>query len=291
MTSREVDRIMARQDGVISAEQAIHAGMTNAGVQRRVAAGQWHRLRSGVYLRCDRSRTASVHLRAAVLAAGDGAAACGPSAAWWHGLLDRAPREHWVTIPARRSLAKVTGVHVRRRDLHKSDTAVSRGLPVTALPLTVLEAAIAVPRGSALMDRALQRHTTLAVLQSAHERNLGRRGSAAAARLLNAAGEGGASEAERMLHRILRRARLNGWTQHVHSCGYEIDLAFIEHRVAIEVDGWAWHHRVDRFDHDRHRQNILVNAGWHILRFTWHQLHDNEADVVDQVRSALNRPY
>ncbi|KAA0023744.1 type IV toxin-antitoxin system AbiEi family antitoxin domain-containing protein [Antrihabitans cavernicola] len=289
MTPREIHRIMARQDGVISVEQALRAGMTNAAVQRRVSGGDWRRLRSGVYLRCDHAQTGGVDLRAAVLAAGEGAAACGPSAAWWHGLIDRPPRELWVTIPLRRSIARPAGVRIRRRDLHWSDLASHRGLQVTDLPLTVLEAAVVLPQGAALMDRALQRHTSLPILQATHERNIGRRGSAAATRLLTAAGEGGASEAERLLHRLLRRGRLTGWAAHVRSCGYEIDVAFIAHRVAIEVDGWAWHHRVDRFNSDRIRQNTLVNAGWRVLRFTWHQLHDSPTAVLDQIRAALSR--
>jgi very-short-patch-repair endonuclease len=137
------------------------------------------------------------------------------------------------------------------------------------------------------MDRAIQRHTTIETLQAVHERNPGRHGASAAAQLLRAAGEGGASEAERMLHRLLRQAGLTGWRPHVRSCGYEIDVAFVSERVAIEVDGWAWHRDVDRFNHDAQRQNALMNAGWHVLRFTWHHLRNDPEGVIAQVRQAL----
>lgn len=139
------------------------------------------------------------------------------------------------------------------------------------------------------MDRALQRHVSLPMLQAAHERNLGRHGSAEAGRLLASAAEGGASEAERMLHRLLRNAGLTGWRQHVHSCGFEIDVAFPRARVAIEVDGWAWHRDVARFNGDADRQNILVNAGWHVLRFTWHQLKHSPELVLAAIRRGLSR--
>lgn len=80
------------------------------------------------------------------------------------------------------------------------------------------------------------------------------------------------SEAERILHRLLRTAGLIGWRAHARSCGYEIDVVFDAERVAIEIDGWAWHRDAQRHRRDAERQNVLVNAGWHVLRFTWHTL-------------------
>ncbi|MDG3014871.1 type IV toxin-antitoxin system AbiEi family antitoxin domain-containing protein [Speluncibacter jeojiensis] len=278
---------MAGQDGVIILGQALQAGMSESAVRRRVASGEWRRLTTGVYLRADRQHTAAVRLRAAVYGAGSEAVAYGPSAAWWHDLIDRPPTRCHVTIPERRTVRARDGVRVRRRDLNPADMLIRKSLPCTALELTVLEAAVDMRDGSVMMDRALQRRTTLAALQAAHERNLGRRGSTAAAALLRSAGEGGASEAERMLHRLLRRVGIAGWRPHVRSCGYEIDVAFTRARLAIEVDGWAWHRDVERFNHDLERQNVLVNAGWHMLRFSWHQLRHDPNRVLGQILAAL----
>lgn len=280
---------MARQDGVITAAQARTAGMSTSAIDRRLRSGEWHRLRSGVFIRADRTRTAAVELRAAVYGSGAGALAWGPSAAWWHGLIERAPSQRWVTIPCARRVRSAPGIMVRRRDLDWPDAATNRGLRVTDVPLTVLEAAVLVPNGSVLMDRALQRDTTLPILQSVHERHAGRVGAVAAANLLRAATEGGASEAERMLQRLLRRAQINGWTPHVRSCGFEIDVAFPSQRIAIEVDGWAWHKDAERFKRDLERQNILVNAGWTVLRFTWHNLANEPDAVLDAIVVALTR--
>ena len=49
---------------------------------------------------------------------------------------------------------------------------------------------------------------------------------------------------------------------------YRIDLSYPEAMVAIEVDGWEWHHTRTAFDGDRARANDLVAAGWTVLRFT-----------------------
>ena len=48
-----------------------------------------------------------------------------------------------------------------------------------------------------------------------------------------------------------------------------IDVAFREQRIAIEVDGFAYHSDRARFQRDRSRQNLLVGLGWTVLRFTW----------------------
>jgi very-short-patch-repair endonuclease len=60
--------------------------------------------------------------------------------------------------------------------------------------------------------------------------------------------------------------------------------------VAVEVDGWAWHQRADRFQEDRRKQNALVRAGWVPLRFTWHDLTRQPTAVLAAIRAALSRP-
>jgi very-short-patch-repair endonuclease len=167
-----------------------------------------------------------------------------------------------------------------------------RGLPVTALPLTVLDAAAALGNdsGRALVDRALQRRMSFAELHAAYCRSLGRHGSPWLGRLLQQAADQACSQAERVLHRLLRRARIVGWVANykvVAGVEYILDVAVVEHRLAIEVDGWAWHSDIDRFTYDRHRQNALVLEGWTVLRFTWHDLTARPEAVIAQIRAAL----
>ncbi|WP_226379024.1 endonuclease domain-containing protein [Pseudonocardia sp. KRD291] len=79
--------------------------------------------------------------------------------------------------------------------------------------------------------------------------------------MLTAAADGAGSVAERLLVKILRRAGITGWTLGHPFGPYTIDLAFPVPRVAVEVDGWAWHVDVDRFRTDRRKGNELVEAG------------------------------
>ncbi len=260
--------------------------MSRHQIDGHVAIGEWRCLQAGIYIAADRPVTAAARLRAAVLAAGPGAVARGQSAAWWHRILDHPPTTHLVAIPQNRR-ARIRDASVLRRDVPATDRTRVRGVAVISRELAILETAVAEPRGTVFLDRALQRHTLLPTLIKAHERNMPRRGGARADRMLAIAAIGGASEAERMLVRALRGSGITGWRLHVRAHGFEIDLAFERERVAVEVDGWAWHRDAKRFARDLQRQNILVNAGWHILRFDWHRLSDDAAGVLREIRAAL----
>jgi very-short-patch-repair endonuclease len=241
-----------------------------------------------VYLARQHGLTAEARVRAAALWAGRGATVSGVAAAWWSGLWPNPPSIVQLIVPQIQKRAVQPGARFRRRDLDDRDRVEKRGLWVTAVPLTVLESAVELgAAGSQLLDRALQRRVEFEDLYQAHSRNLGRGGSAAAARLLRSACDRAASEAERVAIGLLRDAGLTGWVRGYEIAGYEVDLAFPDHRIAIEIDGWAWHSDVERFRHDRRRQNVLVLQGWIVLRFTWHDLNRRPEAMIGEIRRAL----
>ncbi len=127
------------------------------------------------------------------------------------------------------------------------------------------------------------------MLWRVHRRNLGRRGSAATTVLLTAAAVSAGSQSERLLHRLLRRAGITGWQVGYPCRGYQIHVAFPAQRLAIEVDGWAFHSDAVRFNGDRRRQNAIANDGWQVLRFTWHDLTGRPDAAIAEIRTALSR--
>ncbi|MGU3432338.1 endonuclease domain-containing protein [Actinomycetes bacterium M1A6_2h] len=142
------------------------------------------------------------------------------------------------------------------------------------------------PGGMRVMDRALQRHTSINALKAAHRRNPGRRGSLAAGQLLLSAESGARSELERITIRLLRANKIIGWKANYPYGRFVIDIAFPEHRLAIELDGWAFHSDADRFQSDRDRQNVL-SKDWRVLRFTWQDLTERPESVVARIRHAI----
>lgn len=284
-----LDELLRRQAGLIAVRQARAHGVSPRTLQRRAVEAGWERLHPAVYLAAGHRVTDEVRVRAAWLWAREAATVCGPAAAFWLGMLPTAPAVVDVTVPMSAGVRSRAGVRVRRRALDHVDRVGLHDIWLTAAPLTALETSVAIPDGPVFLDRALQRHVRLPTLQRAHSRNLGMHGSAAAGRLLTAAGDGAGSAAERLLVRLLRGAAIRGWVVGHPFGPYTVDVAFPAARVAIEVDGWAWHVDARRFGTDRRKGNALVGAGWTLLHFTWHDLTAASERVLAEVRAALTR--
>ncbi|MBC3191637.1 type IV toxin-antitoxin system AbiEi family antitoxin domain-containing protein [Pseudonocardia sp. C8] len=284
----DLTSLLRAQGGVVTTAQAERCGVAPRTLRRWVREGRWNTPYPGIYRDGSHRFGPRARIRAVALWGGESGTVAGPAAAWWYGLLDCAPAIVTLILPRTTSRRPRRGVCVRRRDLEAADRAVHDGIALTARPLTVLEAATAIPDGAAFLDRALQRRwVTFDAVYAAWCRACGATGSAQVRRLLVAAADRAASEAERRLVRLLRDAGIGGWELGYRFGPYELDLAFPAARVAVEFDGWAWHTDVARFRNDRRKGNELVLAGWTLLRVTWHDLETAPGRVLAQIRHAL----
>ncbi|GAS94511.1 uncharacterized protein RMCC_1477 [Mycolicibacterium canariasense] len=283
-----LDALLRDHDGVITLAQAGAIGMNRQAVHRRVRSGHWRRCSPGVYFVDDRPFTDAARVRAAVWGYGDAAAATGLAAAWWHDLTKYAPEIVEVTVPRVSNHPKRPGVRGRRRDLAPSDIVERRGLRLTTLPLTVVEAAVRQGGGMRVVDTAMQRHLVeLGQLWRAHLLHKGRHGSPAARRLLQSADGGAHSEAERILVKLLRQNGITGWKANQRVGNWEVDVLFAAARVAIEVDGLPFHSQAEDFQRDRVKQNDLSLMRWQVLRFTWLDLTEYPDRVIAEIRHAI----
>jgi hypothetical protein len=208
----------------------------------------------------------------------------GPAAAWWHGLLADAPPTLGVIAPARRPARP--GVAVRARLLHAADRTEHRGLPVTALGLTVLEAAAELggPAGEVLLDRALRGRVAWAELLAAHRRN-----PALATGLLLAAAAGrSAAEAGPALVRLLRGAGWRGW--HLLPAGADrpATVVFPAARVAVEAVGWAMAEHPDSATHPHGDPDSRTARGWRVLRVGRPELDGRAGAVLAAIAAAVD---
>lgn len=180
------------------------------------------------------------------------------------------------------------GVRLCRTRLPSMLTMEHRGLRVSVPALTALDL------GAAGIDQALlRRAATLADMAEALAGTPDRPGNRARRLVLHDSRDEPWSEAERRLHQRLRAAGITGWRTNVEVwCAlrrYFIDLAFVAHRVAIEVDGYEVHSRRPQFEHDRRKWSDLTAAGWVVLHFTWHQVTEEPDWVIATVRATLRR--
>jgi very-short-patch-repair endonuclease len=282
-----VDALVARQRGVITLAQAVEHGMSARTVHRRVRDGAWERLHPTVFLVGGHRLTDDGRIRAAALWGGELATVTGPAAAFWHGMLPGAPEVIDLTVPAGAKPRPQPGIALRRRDLSWIDRIEVDGVWVASRAFAALETALALPDGSVFLDRALQRHVRFETLYRSYCRNVGRPGLGDARRLIGAAADRAESAAERLLVSLLRRAGVTGWVLGHPIGDHRIDLAFPAARVAVEIDGWAWHVDVERFRADRRKGNLLARAGWELLRYTWHDLDGRPEECLREILDAL----
>ncbi|AVL99707.1 hypothetical protein C6V83_04865 [Gordonia iterans] len=279
-------RILAGQEGIITLRQTASCGLHRSAVARRCASGEWRTVGPGVFHATDHRLTIHARIRAAVWSAGRRAVLCGPAAAFWRGYTRTVPATIHVTVPrgrsARKPLSPTLGdVQLWHRNLHDDDRTEVRKVAITSPALTVLDAAALL--GMTFLDRALQaKKVTVEDLVAADARYPGRRGARVVAPMLDAAAAGARSPAERRaLAMLLGSADLPQWQLNYPAVEpYEVDVAFVAHKVAVEIDGMAYHSDAEAFQRDRARGNALTGAGWVVLHFTW-------ADVVERPEQTL----
>jgi hypothetical protein len=161
----------------------------------------------------------------------------------------------------------------------------------TVPPLTAIE--LATLDDTDPIDIALRRKAAdLTSLRDALQQTPHRRGNTERWQVLLDSRAEPWSRAERLAHRVYRRAGIAGWVGNLKVtvpdwATYYLDIAFVRRRLACEIDGRETHDRADAFEGDRERQNALVLAGWTVLRFTWRMLTEDPDYVVWATRSAL----
>jgi very-short-patch-repair endonuclease len=94
------------------------------------------------------------------------------------------------------------------------------------------------------------------------------------------------SNPERLLRRLASEAGLPEPQVNVRILGHERDFAWPPLRLAVEVDGHAFHAPRGAREVDHARDAELVLAGWRVLRFTADQLEHERAAVVGRLRHA-----
>ena len=85
----------------------------------------------------------------------------------------------------------------------------------------------------------------------------------------------------------MRAARLPRPETNVRVAGYEVDFLWRDHKLVVEVDGFAFHATRAAFERDRARDATLQAAGYRVIRLTWRQLTDEPHAVVARLASLL----
>ena len=219
----------------------------------------------------------------------------GKTAAWLFGLdLDPLnPIE--LIVPSRSGIRSRSGLDVRRCDITPRDVVKVRGLPTTTVHRTLFDLSMRLPSVEALVviDAAVRGRLTDKESIRGYAELSDRRAGTRRLRSLAAFAEPAESPMETRLRWLLLQSGLphpEVQTDLRDSEGCFLgraDLYCPMSRLVIEFDGG--NHR-DRLVEDNRRQNLLIHAGFRILRFTAADIHQRPDAVVAQVRWALTPP-
>jgi very-short-patch-repair endonuclease len=282
-----VARLAEAQRGRVSRAQLRAAGLSDRAIAHRVRTGRLHRLHRGVYAVGHALDVPLGREVAALLACGADAVLGHATAAALWGLRERSAAEpiHVISPTAGR---RRDGIVVHRGRLDRDDVRVKDGLRVTTAGRTLL--ALAASADPVELERmageaARRNLTTEAGLRELLCRHEGERGTAALRRVLAPGPAFTRSEAERRFLGLVRAARLPAPRVNARVAGLEVDFVWHDRRLAVEVDGYAFHATRAAVEHDRRREAVLDGAGYEVLRVTWRQIADEpEALLVRLAR-------
>jgi very-short-patch-repair endonuclease len=267
-----VARIAARQHGVVTTTQLLAAGLSEAGIRRRVSAGRLHPVHRGVYAAGHPGLTDRGRWKAATLACGSGCALSHRSAGELWGIVTPAGGLTHVTAPVAGGRAMRKGIRIHRSPSLTARFVTHRdNVPVTRPRRTIED-----------MRRELSPEALRRAVRRAEVLDLPLQG-------LTLAGDRTESELEWLFLALCRRFKIRRPETQVRVGRYRVDFLWRQERLIAETDGYRYHRGSIAFEDDRARDNRLVELGYEVLRFTYTNVTTEADAVAALLRSRLDR--
>jgi hypothetical protein len=298
--TKRVADLATAQGGVVSLGQLGREGVSPKIAADRGRDGSYHRIHRGVYTVGHRSISRHTHLRAAVLACGEGAVISHGTAAAFHGLWDKWPALIDVTVPVEAG-RKIDGIRCRRcRYPEPEEVEVLHAVMVTTVARTLVDLAGMVGMktlrktvGRAAIRRKLDLQAADIVIYTA-ERRRGLKALELALvpyRTKDGKVPDVRSDFETLvLPELFDMGLLSPQCNaalHIDGERFLVDFLWEEARVIVETDGRETHETPTAFQSDRRRDQFLAAAGYRVLRVTWNQIHGERDAVLRRISRAL----
>jgi very-short-patch-repair endonuclease len=289
---RAIASLAGRQHGVVARRQLLDTGVTARQVKLRLRNGRLHEIHRGVYLVGHTVPTRHGREMAALLACGERAVLSHRSAAAiWDLLPYPATATPSVTVPPERSATR-PGIRIHRARLPRRDVRRRQRMSLTSPPRTILDLAAELDSGELerlVAEAHYRRLASEPELRDQLERNPGKRGNASLRAVLDLPGgpQRTRSPAERRMLRLLRRTGLTGYELNPRVHGFEVDVLWRGHNLAVEIDGYDAHSGRVAFERDRLKVATLKAHGLDVMPVTPRQLRDDPDGVLARLLRAL----
>ena len=287
---RRLAALATRQHGVVSGRQLRELGLRPGAISRRVSAGRLHPVFRGVYAVGHTAISLEGRWLAAVLACGDGAlprrCRAGEIHADPHALVD-------VSVATARRRRHGIEIH-RPTALEASDRAEERGIPVTAIPRTLLD--LAGVLSARKLERAVIEAERLHLLDRDQVLDRCGRGHRGSGRLrgliLSELGPAvrARSELELRFQEVCGRYEIPLPKVNVYVAGFLVDAFWPDTRLIVELDGDAFHRTRGDRRRDRERDRALTLAGYAVIRFDWDDVTSRATQTAAIILDLLAHP-
>ncbi len=295
ISNRELARRFRDQHGVISRSQLRALGASRHMVQRRLNTGEWERVSPKTFRLVGAGRSPQQDLFALCLTAGPTAVASHQSAAWLWQFAN--PPEHQAVTVARSSSSRTDIGEVHRPRDFPAHIVTLRNIPCTDPLRTIVDVAgVTSPEDlEGIVDRALASKVVSMDAITTELDRMARKGRPGVEALRSAlswrrtAGLAHPSVLESRALRLLTRAGVTPLGVEVKTgtdLSYRVDI-LLRPGLAVEVDGYAFHHNPEQLTEDARRRNRLYLSGTQVLVYTWKDIVYDGSRVVAEVRQAL----
>lgn len=278
------------QHGVVSMWQLAELGYPRPTVKQAIGTGRLHPLYRGTYAVGHRAVSRQGQCLAAVLSCGEGALLSHRSAAWLWGMTKRFCLPIEVTAASPRDTRSDIRVHSAAA-LAAQDRTSHEGIPVTAIPRTLLDFAAVDPwfLGQALDNAHRLGLLDLIGMDELISRSKGFRGVARLRTALEIHRPSAFTRSglERRFLELVRRARLPQPSMNLYVEGHELDAYWPAQRFAVELDTYDYHGSPTAFEADRLRQESLKLAGIEMVRITGTRMDREPTAVMRRLRRLL----
>ena len=285
-----IARLAGLQHGAVARWQLLRRGLTDAEIRSRIARGSLRPVHQGVYLVGPTNAPFALEA-AAALAFNPPAVVSHRSAARLHRILPFSPSaDRWVTTP--RGDSRRPGLVVRGGVLDPRDVTAVERIPVTTAARAILDCAPIV-EDEQLEAMCAEAHALglakAPALREQLERNPGRRGTARLRKLLDrpAPPRRTKRELERRLLRLVLSSSLPDPETNVWVGPKNVDMLWRAERVVVEGDSYTFHSHARPWARDIGKSNELQLQGYLVLRFTWFDVTERPAWVIDKIARAL----
>jgi very-short-patch-repair endonuclease len=254
----------------VTFEQLLSAGLSPAGIQRRVVAGRLHRIHRGVYAVGHPGLSTEGRWKAATLAYGATALLSHRSAAELWGMLPPSMGVIHVSVPGRAGRNSRGGIRVHRPCSLAVAVRRSRGgIPVTSPARTIAD--LRSTCSPATVRRAIREAEIARYPLGATDPDRTR------------------SALEGKLLRLCRRHRLPEPEVNARVGPFTVDFLWRPQRLIVEVDGYAYHRGRQAFRDDRDRDLELALRGFSVHRLADTRIAEDPAGVAAALRGLLRQ--